>query len=175
MGNLRNIAGRKEFTPRIGRLIWQMDDVRRQVLRAVEGLSAAQLSWHPDPRCESIGTLLLHIAAVERSWIGEDIMRRPMEPEEWNAAFAIRLNQPQIEGQPLEYFLAVLKREREQCYTDLCGFTDADLDRAITPLDPGDPANAENQFTMEWILYHVMEHEAHHKGQIALMKRLLPV
>ncbi|MEW5702270.1 MAG: DinB family protein [Candidatus Zixiibacteriota bacterium] len=164
------IAG---FPPRIGSYLAQMEDVRRRTLKYVEGLTPEQLSWYPQPNVESIGTLLLHIAAVECSWIGEDIMRRTMG-DEWKIALPIRLGIPQVTGQPLAFFLNTLRAVREQTKADLASLTDDDLGRLVAPLDPGPSSSPDHRFTIEWILYHIIEHEAHHKGQIAVMKRLLP-
>lgn len=172
MNSNRTILPYAGYPPRIGRYLTQMEDVRRQVKKSIEGLSSEQLSWHPNDKVESIGTILLHIAAVECSWIGEDIMRRPMD-DEWKIAFPIRFGMPQVNGQPLDYYLKTLDAVREQSKADLKTREDEDLDRLIIPLDPGDPTSTL-QFSMEWILYHVVDHEAHHKGQIAVMKRLLP-
>lgn len=173
MSNNRTILPFAGYPPRIGRYLTQMEDVRRQVKKYVEGLTAEQLSWHPNEKAESIATVLLHIAAVECSWIGEDIMRRPMDAE-WKIAFPIRFGMPQITGQPLDYYMKTLDVVRDQTKADLKTLEDEDLDRLIMPLDPGDPDNT-SQFSLEWILYHVIDHEAHHKGQIAVMKRLIPV
>ena len=173
MSNNRTILPFAGYPPRIGRYLTQMEDVRRQVKKYVEGLSPKQLAWHPNDKVESIGTVLLHIAAVECSWIGEDIMRRPMD-DEWKIAFPVRFGIPQISGQPLEYYFKTLDVVRGQTKADLKTLEDEDLDRLIMPLDPGDPDNT-TQFSLEWILYHVVDHEAHHKGQIAVMKRMLPV
>jgi uncharacterized damage-inducible protein DinB len=73
----------------------------------------------------------------------------------------------------LEYFIEKLDAVRDETRRILAGLTDDDLSRAIVPLDDANEANSP-QYTIEWILYHLMEHEAHHKGQIAVMKRLLP-
>ena len=158
--------------PRIGLYFAQMEDVRRVTKKYISGLSPEQLSWYPNDRVESVGTLLLHIAAVELSWIGEDIMRRRM-PEEWVFAFPIRFNIPQVSGQPLSFFIEKLDTVREETRRTLATLTDADLGRAVTPLDDAESPGAE-QYTIEWILYHLVEHEAHHRGQIAQMKRLFP-
>ncbi len=167
--NVKPLAG---FSPRIGAYLTMMDDVSERIEKYVSGMVDQQLAWYPNQDCESIGTLLLHIAGVERSWIGEDIGRKPMG-EEWMPAFALRFKLPQISGKDLPYFLNILKKTRAESKTILAKLTDADLQREIIPLDPGDDTNAKKRFTIEWILYHVLEHEAHHKGQIAVMKRLL--
>jgi uncharacterized damage-inducible protein DinB len=158
--------------PRLGLYFAQMEDVRRVTKRYVEGLTVDQLSWYPNERVESIGTLLLHIAAVEFSWIQEDIARRPM-PEEWIIGFPIRFNIAQIRGEPLSYFLEKLDRVREETRQILAGLTDEDLRRPVVPLDDTGKPDAET-YSIEWILYHLIEHEAHHRGQISQLKRLFP-
>jgi uncharacterized damage-inducible protein DinB len=160
------------FAPAVGRYVTMLEDVRRRTLKYIEGLSAGQLAWHPNERVESIGTQLLHIAAVETSYMQEDIARRPMGPE-WKIAFPIRFEIAQISGQELAYFIDKLETVRMETRDLLGGLADTDLEMEIAPLDPGE-GNEHVRYTIEWILYHLIEHEAHHKGQIALLKRLLP-
>ncbi|MCP4632178.1 MAG: DinB family protein [candidate division Zixibacteria bacterium] len=157
------------YPPAIGKYLYMMEDVRERTLNYIQGLTVEQLSWHPNPRVESIGTLLLHIAAIEFSYIQEDIMQREMG-EEWKIAFPIRFNIPQISGKELDYFVDKLNEVRNETKAILKTLTDEDLNREITLHDSGD---SPTKFSIEWILYHLVEHEAHHKGQIAVMKRLL--
>lgn len=166
------IAPAPGFDPRIGLYFAMLEDVRERTKRYVEGLSQRQLEWYPNPKVESTGTLLVHIAAVELSWIQEDIMRQPMG-EEWKAGFPIRFDIPQIADESLEYYIGLLDSTRAVTRDVLAGLTDADLPRAVVSLDDEENPDAR-QYTIEWILYHLVEHEAHHKGQIAVMKRLLP-
>lgn len=170
---LYNVTPLPDFPPGIGRYLAMLDDVSTRVRKYVDGLTIDQIDWYPNSRCESIGTILFHIAAVERSWIGEDIFRKPMSEDEWKEAFALRIDIPQVNGKELQFYLDVLQRTREETKESLKALTDADLSREVTPLDAED-GNSDKRFTIEWILYHIVEHEAHHKGQIALMKRLLP-
>lgn len=169
-----NVLPEVEFSEQVGRYVAMLEDVRRRVKQYVNGLTPEQLSWTPNPRVESIGTVLLHIAAVEVSWIQEDICRKPMSEAEWGIAFPIRLGISQVSGEPLAYYLEKLDRTRAETREILRGLTDADLQRVVSPLEPGDPNAPPTTYTIEWILYHLVEHEAHHKGQIAVMKRLLP-
>jgi uncharacterized damage-inducible protein DinB len=169
--DLRPVSG---HAPRIGLFLAQMEDVRTVTKRYIEDLKPEQLSWHPNPKVESIGTLLLHIAAVEFSWILEDIFGRPMGAE-WEIAFPIRAGMSQVSGQPLLYFSDKLDAVRGEVRSALATLTDADLDRVIIPQDSGVSAEEKPGYTIRWILHHLVEHEAHHRGQIAVMKRLLPI
>lgn len=169
MPSLISIACPEGLSPRVGKYFAQLEDVRRETKRYVAGLTPEKLSWTPHSTVESIGTQLLHIAGVERSWIGEDIEGRPMG-EEWALAFPLRVSLPQVQGEPLEFFLEKLDAVRAETRDALSRLTDDDLNREVQTL--GSPPDGE-AFTIEWILYHLVEHEAHHRGQIALMKRLL--
>src|SRR6476619_1333867 len=73
------------YSPQIGRYVAQLTEVRQDLLYELKDLTPAQLDWHPDEQTESIGTLLLHLDAVEWSWIYEDIFGTDGEayPGEW--------------------------------------------------------------------------------------------
>ncbi len=53
------------FTPEVGTLISMLDFTRRQVLNNVKGLSQPDLDFLLDAKANSIGALLLHLAATE--------------------------------------------------------------------------------------------------------------
>ena len=166
---LVTIASAPGLAPRVGLYFAQLEDVRAETKRYVAGLTPEKLSWTPHSTVESIGTQLLHIAGVERSWIGEDIEGRAMG-QEWALAFPLRVKMQQVQGEPLEFFLEKLDSVREETRAALSRLSDSDLHRPIQTLDA--PPEAD-RFTVEWILYHLVEHEAHHRGQIALLRRLL--
>src|SRR3954464_1236946 len=86
------------YAPQIGRYVAQLNEVRRDLLHELNGLTGAQLDWHPDEETESIGTQLLHIAAVEWSWLHEDIFGAASAeyPGSWAEAMPIRLRVPQV-------------------------------------------------------------------------------
>jgi uncharacterized damage-inducible protein DinB len=163
------------YSPGIGRYVAQMTETRQELLRPTSNLTPEQLSWHPDEQTESIGTQLLHVAAIEWSWVFEEIFQRPdTDYDGWEEALPIRLSIPQVEGKPLSYYLDRVIRVREEVLVALRGLTDDDLKRVVsTPQPPGaDPP--KELFTIDWILFHIVHHEAHHAGQIELLVRLLP-
>jgi uncharacterized damage-inducible protein DinB len=160
------------FSPGIGRYVAQLTETRQELLRQVEGLTPAQLSWHPNDLVESIGTQLLHVAAIEWSWIFEDIFGRPGEEYTgWEEALPIRLGLPQVVGRPLEEYLATLDQVRRDAFEALRGLTDEDLPK-LRPEHPSEPD--DRQYTIDWVLFHLVQHEAHHAGQVELMVRVLP-
>lgn len=159
------------FTPNIGRYVAQLQRTRAELLRQVQNLTPQQLSWHPDQRTESIGTQLLHIAAVEWGWVYGDILGGSPDkdyPGSWKEAAPFQLGVPQVTGKPLAYFTDRLQQDRDAILKALQGLTDADLARIVTATDTGD------QSSIDWILFHLVEHEAHHAGQVELLRRLLP-
>lgn len=185
MDNGRPTAARPEITscgpapgyaPGIGRYVAQLAETRDELLRQVADLTPAQLAWTPNDQIESIGTLLLHVAAVEWSWIFQDIFGRPDEDYDgWEEAFPLRIRAAQVTDKPLPYFTDRLQRVRSQVLEALRGLGDEDLPRLV---GEGPPAEDEEPrarlFSIDWILFHLVHHEAHHAGQVELIRRLLP-
>jgi len=165
------------YAPQIGRYVAQLAEVRRDLHEQVAGLTVAQLAWHPDAQTESIGTLLLHLDAVEWSWMHQDISGAPdaAYPGSWDEAMPIRAAVAQVSGRPLDRYLDQLAATRTETLRLLADFTDADLPRLVgeAPPPPGREARSE-LYTIDWIIWHVIEHEATHVGQVELLKRLQP-
>ena len=140
---------------------------RKKLLVIINELDDEVLDYTPNERkVESIGTLLLHIAAVEWSWIFEDIDGIEMNFEAWKHAFPLRkeVNIAQIKGKTKSYYLDKLQTIRDEVIARINKFSDKDLDNAVGTI--------EEKYTIEWILYHIIEHKIQHLGQILLLKRL---
>ena len=141
-------------------------ETRERLLLIVNELDAKALDFTIDERkVETIGTLLFHIAAIEWSWIFEDIDGLELDYEEWKEAFALRpqVDVPQIKGKNKQFYLEKLQEVREQVYQRLQEFEDNDLERIVE--------SEGNKYSIEWILFHILEHETMHIGQILLLKR----
>jgi len=165
------------YGSQIGRYVAQMNEVRRGLKREVENLNIEQLDWHPDEQTESIGTLLLHLDSVEWSWIHQDIFGVSEDdyPGEWSEAEPIRVGVPQVKGRPLDSYMQKLGATREKTLEVLRGFTDADLSRLVGEADMGPEVEKKSRlYTIDWIIWHIIQHEAAHIGQIELLRRLGP-
>ena len=165
------------YTPQVGRYVAQMNEVRASLKREVEGLSTEHLDWHPDDNTESIGTMLLHIDGVEWSWIFEDIFGRPDTeyPGEWPEVMPIRVGVEQVRGRPVAWYLDKLDATRQRTLEVIKSFTDADLARLVGEADLGPKREKRSYlFTIDWIIWHIIQHEASHLGQKELLRRLGP-
>jgi DinB family protein len=121
--------------------------------------------------------MLLHIDAVEWSWIHEDIfgMSDDNYPGVWSEAMPIRVGVAQVQGRPLEWYVEKLDATRERTLEVLRGFTDADLQRLVGEAEVGPGAEKRSHlYTIDWIIWHILHHEAAHVGQIELHRRLCP-
>lgn len=159
------------FSPELGRLVSMMNYVRWTTLEAVAGLTRAQLDSLHDARSNSIGALLLHIAAVEFSYQAGTFEGRGLterEVAEWGAALELgERGRREIKGRSLEDYLEALDRVRERT---LQGFRERDDGWLAEEKSfwGGRPANHH------FMWFHVFEDELNHRGQIRWLRKRLP-
>lgn len=156
-----------ELSPKIATWYAIMKDSREYLVEIIEGLDEEALDFTPDEdTIETIGTLLIHIAAVEWSWIFEDIDGIKMDLERFKFGFPLRpeVDIPQIKGKSKQFYLDELKDIREEVFKRLCKLEDEELEEKV--------GSDEQKYTIEWILFHIAEHEMMHIGQILLLRRM---
>src|SRR4051812_40672964 len=162
----QNIIGpRPPFSPQIGTLVSMLSWMRRGILIPVQGLTVAQLDYLHDEKANTIGALLLHLAAIERfyqlhtfegkkwgDW--DDTVKK-----RWTAAAVLGdAARKEIKGNKLSYYLDNLKEVREHTLVELRKRDDAWLMRVI----PNSGSAPMNNYCA-W--FHVCEHESNHNGQ----------
>jgi uncharacterized damage-inducible protein DinB len=155
----------------IGRFLWMMEDVRAITKRCVEGISQAALDWVPDPAANSIGTLLYHIAGVEVSWLYEEALAQPY-PNDIVALFPYEDRDASghlilVRGVGIAEHLARLDAVRAHFLAAYGAMTLEEF-RYARPMPKYD-------VTPEWIAYHLIEHEAGHRGEIATTRTLAEI
>ena len=161
--NLYLIGDVPGFTPQIGRLVSMMNHVRVTTLSAVARLQLDELDYIYDRRSNSIGALLLHIAAAEvgyqaHTFYGRDLTKE--ERDEWGAALDLgERARSEIRGYELDYYLSKLKQVRAKTLSELGQHDDEWLEDE-TSFGSGQKVN--NYF--KW--FHVFGHEINHRGQI---------
>ena len=159
------------FTPQVGRLVSMLNYVRHMTLTAVTNLGVEELDYVHDAQSNSIGALLLHIAAAEAGYQAATLLGRELtaqEKEEWNAALALGdLAKQEIRGRELEYYLDRLERVRATTLEELGRRDDEWLQKEST-FRSGQRIN--NYF--KW--FHVLSHEVNHRGQIRWLRAHMP-
>jgi uncharacterized damage-inducible protein DinB len=172
--NLLVIGPRPGYTPEIGTLVSMLTYIQSAVLRSVDGLTQADLDYLFDAKANTIGALLLHLAATETyygmntfenkpwgSW-SEDIKKK------WDPAMDLGdAGRKQIKGHDLDYYLDILNETREHSLAEFKKRDDAWLLH-------GDTEQFEQKVNIYWKWFHVTEHESHHTGQIAFLAKRLP-
>ena len=154
-----------DLSPRVAFIFSMMDKVRTRLLRVIEETPDEEIDFTPDAEnIETIGTLLLHIAGVEWSWIFEDMDGEEMDYEGWKHAFPLRENIPQLTGKGKQFYIDKLHEVRNDVRERLRDIDDSSLYHLI---DIG-----QAKVTVEWILFHLIEHEVMHLGQISILNRL---
>ncbi|MFN2292195.1 MAG: DinB family protein [Anaerolineae bacterium] len=130
--------------------------VRRGLLDALNMLTDAQLAFVPREGLWSLGTVARHIAEAEEGWFRHLVTGELDEwPEFTEAAY------PTIAS-----IVVLLSEVHDRTWAFLAKTDVADLDRIIDM-----PWGA--QLPLEWIVWHVLEHEIHHRGEIYLMLGLM--
>jgi uncharacterized damage-inducible protein DinB len=159
------------YSPQIGHLISMMNYARHTTLNAIQGLNIQQLDYLPNKDSNSIGGLLLHMAAVE---IGFQIEifdgRKPNQKEmsEWGAAYELGdLGRDEIKGNPLEFYIDKLNNVRSRTLKELQQRNDEWLYEERL----WDNNISNNYF----IWFHVFEDEINHRGQIRILRKILPL
>jgi len=171
-----NILGpRPGFSPHIGTLVSEMTWMRDAVVRSISGLNSEQLDYLLDRKANTIGALLLHLAATERLYQLNTFDQMPFGEIARSAAFrdwnvAMELGEParqSIKGKNLDFYLVALHAAREKTLSEFRKRDDAWL-MAVDKTWGWGPTNN----LCKW--FHVCEHESHHTGQIALLRGRVP-
>ncbi len=153
--------------PEIGRWLWALEDSRRETLEVLDGIGHAALDWTPADETDSIGTILHHIAAIEIDWLYVDVLEERPWPAEMETLFFIDVRDERgrlsaVRGVPLEDHLRRLDFARDQLLQVYRTMSLADFRRPRS--------FPRYDVTPEWVLHHLMQHEAEHRGQLAALR-----
>lgn len=142
----------------IGPFLDYWGNIRARTRRVAACIPPDRIEWTPRPGKFTLGDLVRHLAAIERFMYAETASGRPSRYAGCGRELADGYDE----------VLALLDRLGAESREIFAGLTDADLHgKCHTPA--GTPIT-----TWKW-LRAMVEHEAHHRGQIYLMLGLLDV
>jgi uncharacterized damage-inducible protein DinB len=170
--NINIIRPVEGYSPQIGILVSMMAWMRASVLRAVKDLTQPQLDFLMDPKANTIGALLMHLAATDVIYQDLTFYNRKDFSDDNKKRFGVAMalgeeGRKQIKGNNLDYYLSVLQEVREKTLSE---FKKRD-DKWFTQVDPSFFANKPTNNFCKW--FHVCEHEANHRGQITVIRKRL--
>jgi uncharacterized damage-inducible protein DinB len=147
-----------------------MDWMRATVLRSVKGISQKELDFLLDKDSNSIGAMLLHLAATERFYQIHTFEGRKWgdfdkkDTDRWNVGSRLSDQaREEIKGNPISYYTDQLEEVREFTLAGLKNRDDSWLMQS-TDFFGNQPTNNY----CKW--FHVVEHESNHNGQIKYIK-----
>lgn len=173
--NLLVIGPRAGYTPEIGTMVSMLTYMQTAVLGFVKGMSQADLDHLFDANANTIGALLLHLAATETYYQMNTFGNMKWDswsPEikaKWDAAMNLGdVGRATIKGHDLDFYLSALSTAREHTLAEFKKRDDAWLLNGETEQFGNEKVN------IHWKWFHVCEHESHHAGQIAFLAKRLP-
>ena len=169
------IGPQEGYSPHVGTLLSMMTMMRAWVVGTVKGLSTEQLDFQIDDQSNSIGALLLHLAATERYYqlnTFDEMQWGTWSKEikkEWDVPMELgEKGRKQIKGYDLDHYLSKLEEVRAITEKEFAKRDDDWLQNS-EPFFGGKPTNNY----CKW--FHVCEHESNHNGQIKFFKKRLPI
>jgi uncharacterized damage-inducible protein DinB len=149
------------YDPAVGAALWRLGDARDRTLRLLADMPPEFVD-RPVLGLNTIGTILYHIALIEADWLYSEILERPvpaaveqlLPASDRDEAGVLTV----IRGASMEQHLGRLAAVREGLLRELRSISAGDLHRPRSlPAYDVSPA---------WVLHHLAQHEAEHRGEI---------
>ena len=157
----------------IGFYLSAMEEVREQLRETVGGLSVEEIGRRAIAGAHPIGALVLHIGEAEWWWMRCVIEGHELTPEDRARSYWDVLEDPEgfaQKGYSAQFCLDEIDRLRTtETRRILASFGDSDLERVFTHRND----ERTREVSLRWVLHHLADHEAQHKGQISMLKRLM--
>ncbi len=151
----------------MGLLLAMLEETTREWRNELGRVGQDAVVWQPAENSHSIGALILHIADVEGYWLHEVAAESPMPESDQNLFLSEETQQykgfwPKPPRKPLSWYYEQHDRIRART-----------LELLACMDDPAKPCRYRTrEFTLRWLIYHVLTHEAYHGGQAVLLASL---
>jgi len=154
--------------PLVARFLTMLADCRSLTLESIKSVRGDTLYWRRDDVDSNISDLLYHIALVEADWLFVDVLGRTI-PQDLSRYLSYEDRDASgrlihIGTEELEASLLRLQRVRAALNETFAAMGLAEF-RQLRQ-------SGRREVSPEWVLHHLLQHEAEHRGQINLLKRL---
>jgi uncharacterized damage-inducible protein DinB len=144
------------------------ESYQQHLVTAIAALSPDQFALRASPQLRPIGEQVAHIIATRAKWFFLDLREDRAELEDlctwdgWNAQTGWDGPAPP-ERTPAE-LVSGLQTTWQVMQDALARWTVADLEQIFPPTFPG-----EDSFTRQFVLWHLIEHDLHHGGELSFV------
>jgi uncharacterized damage-inducible protein DinB len=145
-----------------------LNNLSARVERVVKNLDQRQLDHLHDEKANSIGALIMHLAAAEKIYQLYTFENRGFNEEEekfWGPALNLDdAGRETYKGKDVAYYLKIYKEVRAKTLEEFKKLDDSWLAKVR-------PGSTDNN---HYYWFHVMEHQSSHLGQILFLKKRIP-
>lgn len=167
---VKTVAIPEGFSHEIGIYVSGLDYGREQTRALIADLTPAEIANRIAPEFHSIGALALHLAEAEFFWMCEVVGGKAPSADEARYFHVLdTMEADRNRGHDAEYLISRLDSAATRTREVLLRLTDDDLERQYSRNDL--PADVRHD--LREILQRLIDHEANHRGQIAMIKRVV--
>ncbi|MBM7096249.1 MULTISPECIES: DinB family protein [Alteribacter] len=145
-------------------------ETREKLLEMIDQVDDSDLYFHSQELPTPAG-YLLHLAQVELWWNRIGLQQSELSAEEKERFHFIEKQEIEAPtGLEKSWFLARLGEVRKMTREHYMTMSDMEFKRASLQVNLN---GKDTLCSPEWVLYHLIDHESYHRGQIALLFRML--
>ncbi len=149
--------------------LWRMQNTRQRTLDAIGGLADEEVDRSAPHLDNTIGATLYHIAAIEADWLYADILE--VDYPDWMGDwFPFDVREEGGVLSPAPGFSVANHLER---LATVRGHLLVDIKQLSPEALSAFNGVEENPSTPLWVLHHLRQHEAEHRGQIQSIRTAL--
>lgn len=154
------------YSPQIGIMVDMLEEIKDLITEDVKDLNQEQTDFLLDDKANSIGAMIMHVAATEAYFQVETLEGRTWTEEEaqfWSIAGALTdETRAKLKGKPIQYYLDLWSEVRTKT-----------LEGLKTKDDAWFASSPDEGINFHWAWFHILKHTAAHRGQISLVKSRL--
>ena len=162
----------ENFSPGVGLALAAMEEVRGQLHEIVSGMSDEEIARRAVPGAHAVGALVLHIGEAEWWWMNCIVRGHELTDGDRAQVYWDVLEDPEAfaaKNYSARFCLDTIDSIRAETRAFLAALDDGALENIYGHTRGGRRTEA----SLRWILHHLADHEAQHKGQILMLKRML--
>ncbi len=161
----------------ISLMLYMLEDIRRVTLKGISGLTKEQLFSEPVKGEFCIGSYLMYLGEADLGWLEVMEGKQADEALKRRTYYATWFDsdkdcKPPKEPLEVEEYIGTITKCREKLTVYIQSLSDADLEKKFTVQRKYGAQEITKEYTRKWIIYHLIEHEAHTRGQMFLLIRM---